>query len=174
MSDALSAPFETANEEGLSGLIPAGNYPAQIVDAKVGSLKSGKGEAVDITWVLDGGEYDNRHLFQKIILEHESGPAQAYGRKKFKSLLDACLIRETVTSVTPLLGKKAMLTVGIRKDESGQYDDQNEIKRTKPVVASWNGLKPASKPTAAVLKEASTTTKAFEAVDTKMNDSIPF
>jgi hypothetical protein len=174
MSDTLSAPFDTENEEGLSGLVPAGKYPAQIVDAKVASLKSGKGEAVDVTWVIDGGEYDNRHLFQKIILEHESEAAQAYGRRKFKSLLDALLISGTVTSVQPLIGKQAMLTVGIRKDEGGQYDDQNEVKKVNPLVASWNGPKPASKPTADVLKDASTTSKAFEAVDTKMDDAIPF
>jgi hypothetical protein len=173
MSDTLSAPFETANEEGLSGLVPAGNYPVEIVDAKVARLKSDKGEAVNLTMVIDGGEYDGRHLFPKYILEHESEAAQAYGRKKFKSLLDAILVTGTITDVSPLIGKRCIAVVGIRKDESGQFDDQNEVKRVKPLVASWNGSRPASK-TSEVLEEASTTPKAFEAVDAKMNDEVPF
>src|SRR5262249_26901044 len=104
MSESLSQPFDTANEEGLGALTPPANYPAEIVEAKVNRLKSGKGEAIDISWVIDGGEYDNRYLFQKIILEHESEAAQAFGRRKFKSLLDALLIKDTVTNVGVLVG----------------------------------------------------------------------
>ena len=174
MSDTLTTPFETENEAGVDGLIPEGRYPAEIVDAKVGSLKSGRGEAVDLTWVIEGGEYDGRHLWQKIILQHDSDAAQAFGRKKFKSLLDAVLITETLTSVKPLIGKRAMLTVGVRKDENGQYDDQNEIKRVKPLVSSCNGSKPALSTKADLLKDASPAKPGFKAENPDMSDEIPF
>jgi hypothetical protein len=68
--------------------------------------------------------------------------------------------------------------VGIRKDESGRYADKNEVKRVTPLIASWNGPKPAAtvkgNGTAALTKEASTTPKAFDAIDEMLNDEVPF
>jgi hypothetical protein len=59
-----------------------------------------------------------------------------------------------------------MISVVIRKDQSGQYADKNEVSRVNPVVA-WNGTKQ-------LLKEASSTSKAFEATDEKLNDKVPW
>ena len=68
-----------------------------------------------------------------------------------------------------LLCKPCLISVIVHKDKTGQYADKNEIARVMPVT-SWNGPKPAAQ----VLKEASSTPKAFEAVDKKLNDEVPF
>ena len=61
----------------------------------------------------------------------------------------------------------ALSTLKIRKDKDGQYEDKNEVARVSPAV-SWNGSK------AQLLKQASSTPKAFEAIDQKLNDEIPW
>src|SRR5262249_6495088 len=53
----LSETFDTANEEGTPAFepLPTGNYVASITDAQVGALKSGKGQAISLTWEIQGG-----------------------------------------------------------------------------------------------------------------------
>ena len=52
----LSEAFNTASEEGSPDFepLPKGQYVASITDAKVTSLKSGKGQAVLLTWEIQG------------------------------------------------------------------------------------------------------------------------
>jgi hypothetical protein len=57
--------------------------------------------------------------------------------------------------------------VKIRKDKDGQYEDKNEVARVSPVI-NWNGSK------AQLLKQASSTPKAFEATNQKLDDEIPW
>jgi hypothetical protein len=74
-----------------------------------------------------------------------------------------------VTDLDPLCYKTCVITVVIRKDKEGQYEDKNEVKRVAS-LASWNG----SKPERQSLKEASTTPKAFQATQEKFDDEIPW
>jgi len=167
-STVLEIPFDVEQEEGTLAreLLPAGKYKAEISTATVGPTKNGKGQAVSLTWTITEGEYEKRLLFQNILIQHESLDAQRFGRQKFKDVCNACGITNQVTDLDVLLYKPCMISVGIRKDKEGQYPDKNEVARVSPIV-SWNGTKK-------LLKEASSTTKAFEASDQKMNDEIPF
>jgi len=89
---------------------------------------------------------------------------------KFKDLCAACGITGVVTDLDPLCYKTCVITVMIRKDKEGQYEDKNEVTRVAP-LGSWNGSKP---PDRQLLKEASTTPKAFEATSEKFDDEIPW
>ena len=53
-STVLSEAFDTANEEGSRAFepVPQGSYVAAINDATVGALKSGRGQAVNLTWEM--------------------------------------------------------------------------------------------------------------------------
>jgi hypothetical protein len=171
-SNTLGTGFDVDREEGTPALslLPKGKYKAEITDATVGPTKNGKGQAVSLTWTITEGEYENRLLFQRILIEHESDEAQKCGRMKFKDLCAACGITGVVTDLDPLCYKTCVISVVIRKDKEGQYEDKNEVARVAPLV-SWNGSKPAERE---VLKEASTTPKAFEAAKEKLDDEIPW
>jgi len=168
----LDTGFDVDNEEGTPPLsvLPKGKYKAEITSATVGPTKNGKGQAVSLTWTITEGEYENRLLFQRILIQHESEEAQKFGRMKFKDLCAACGITGVVTDLDPLCYKTCVITVMIRKDKEGQYEDKNEVTRVAP-LGSWNGSKP---PDRQLLKEASTTPKAFEATSEKFDDEIPW
>jgi hypothetical protein len=89
----------------------------------------------------------------------------------FKDVCSACGIVGQITDLDSLLYKPCAISVIIRQDKSGQYPDKNEVKRVSPVM-NWNG--PKSSTSAATLKEATSTPKAFEATGEKLNDEIPF
>ena len=63
LSQTLREAFNVDTEEGSSfDLVPVGNYVAIITDAMVGSLKSGNGQSIRMTWQIQGGEYDGRKV----------------------------------------------------------------------------------------------------------------
>jgi hypothetical protein len=167
----LDTGFDVDNEEGTPplSLLPKGKYKAEITDATVGRTKNGKGQAVSLTWTITEGEYENRLLFQHILIQHESEEAQKLGRMKFKDVCTACGITGVVTDLDPLCYKPCVITVVVRKDKEGQYEDKNEVRRVVPLV-SWNGSKPGRQS----LKEASATAKAFDATKEKLDDEIPW
>ena len=165
----LDTAFDVEHEEGTSPLtlLPAGKYKAQIVTATVGPTKNGKGQAVSLTWTITEGEYENRLVFQNILIQHESEEAQRFGRKKFKDVCSSCSITSPVTDLDVLLYKPCVISVKIRKDKDGQYEDKNEVARVSPAV-SRNGSR------AQVLKQASSTPKAFVAANQELDDEIPW
>jgi len=171
-STILDEAFDVEAEEGSPAreLLPAGRYKAEVTAATVGVTKNGRGQMVNITWTVIGGDHDKRLVFQNILIQHESADAQRFGRQKFKDLCVACGVTKPVTDLDVLLYKPCLITVVVRHDKDGQYADKNEVSRIMPVVASWNGAKPATD----VLREASATPKSFSSKNDPMNDEIPF
>jgi len=170
MQDFLDVPFETDKEEASPAfaLLPRDRYKAEIVSAQAAPTKNGKGYSVVLNWSITEGEYENRVVFQSILIQHESAEAQKYGRQKFKDVLVALGIHETVTDLNVLLNKPALIGVVVRQDKAGQYPDRNEIGRVMPIPASHNG------PTREAVKEAQKPQPAFKAVNGELNDSVPF
>jgi hypothetical protein len=171
-SNTLTEAFDVENEEGTPPLtlLPAGKYKAEITDANVGPTKNGKGQAVRLVWTITEGEHEKRLVFQNILIQHESEEAQRFGRRKFKDVCVACGITNPVTELEVLLYKPCMISIVIRKDREGQYEDKNEVSRVNPLDFDFSGGKPASR----LLNEASSTPKAFEASKAPMDDEIPF
>ena len=173
MQDFLDVPFDPEQEEGSSAFapLPRDVYTAEIVSAVAGTTKNGLGYSVKLTWSVTEGDYENRVVFQNILIQHESADAMRYGRQKFKDVLAALGIKEAVTDLSVLLRKPARICVIIREDKSGQYPAKNEIGRVSPIVA-YNG--PTRTMVREALKEAQKTQPAFKAVDQDLNDSIGF
>jgi len=128
--------FDPQTEEGSQAfeLLPKGKYTAEVVDAAIVDIKSGRGQMLKLTWVLSGGEYDDRRVFQQIIVQHDSEDAIRFGRQRIKDLCDACGIRERITDVSVFLHKPCEITVAIEEDKSGQYDPKNIVKRIRPLI----------------------------------------
>jgi hypothetical protein len=140
MSDELETPFEPEKEKGTSfDLLPSGKYKAEIVQANCGRTKNGRAQSVKLRWAVTEGEFENRLLFQDIIVEHdESEEAQRIGREKFKDVCAACGITEPVTKLDVLLYKPCVISVMIEKGKE-EFPDRNKVARVLPVTTSGNG-----------------------------------
>ncbi len=136
VTTTLSEAFDTANEEGSPAFepVPAGQYVASITEATAGPLKSGKGQAVMLTWQIDGGEHTGRLIFDRVIVAHESAAAMKFGRQKLKDIADACGVKDSITDLTVLQNKPCRVFVKIEHDETGEYPPKNRIGRVKPIA----------------------------------------
>jgi hypothetical protein len=133
----LSEAFDVANEEGTPAFepIPAGTYVAIVNDIKAGPLKSGKGEAVLVTWEIDDDKYNGRRVWDRIIIKHESTKAMELGRRKFKDLAEACGMKEAFSDLDLLQGKRCFILVKIEADPNGEYPPKNKVVRITPITA---------------------------------------
>ena len=138
LTSTLSEAFDTANEEGSPAFEPLspGAYVASIIDAKVGPLKSGKGQAVLLQWEIQGGANQGRVIFDRVIVAHESAEAMKFGRRKLKDVAEACGVTDSITDLSVLLNKPCSVRVKIEQDKNGEYPPRNGIGRVKPVAAT--------------------------------------
>jgi hypothetical protein len=172
-ASVLEEAFNVDDEEGTPPLtlLPPGKYAAEIVDAYVAPTKNGRGQMVHLRWTIVEGDYENRVIFQAIIIQHaDSADAQKFGRQKFRDVCFSCGITGPVTDLEVLKYKKCHIRLGIEKDKQGEYPDKNKVSKVDPYVAPWNGSKPASE----TLKEASKVSPGFKASKDAMNDDVPF
>jgi hypothetical protein len=135
LTTILDQAFDTATEEGSPDFepLPKGSYVASITDAKVGPLKSGKGQAVQLTWEVEGDKYSGRLIFDRVIVTHESEKAQKFGRQKFKDIATACDVTGQVTDLSVLLNKPCLISLKIEEDDSGEYPPKNRVTRVKKI-----------------------------------------
>jgi hypothetical protein len=131
----LDQAFDTTTEEGSPDFepLPKGQYVASITDAKVGPLKSGRGQAVQLTWEVEGDKYAGRLIFDRVIVVHESAAAMKFGRQKFKDIATACGVTEQITDLSVLLNKPCLVSVKIETDDTGEYPPKNRIGRVKKI-----------------------------------------
>jgi len=135
LTTILDTAFDTATEEGSPDFepLPKGRYVACLVDAKVGALKSGKGQAITATWEIEGDKYAGRLIWDRIIVSHESGDAMKFGRRKLKDIAVACGVTEQITDLSVLLNKPCLIFVKIEEDEAGDYPPKNRVTRVKKI-----------------------------------------
>jgi hypothetical protein len=146
----LPEAFEPEKEKG-SNLIPDDEYVAQIVEISVMQPKTLDGYYIMAVWKILEGEYENRQIWQRITFTHSNEQARAIGRKMLKSLCMALGVDEHVEDVEVFLFKPARIKVGTEIDKSGNYEDQNKIKRILPPDPATGGdgagaSQPAPKP----------------------------
>jgi hypothetical protein len=136
-STELSEAFNPATEEGSPELtlLPKGAYLGEIENAIIKPYKSGKGQAVNLTWSIMDEKYGGRKVWQRCTLSHESEQAMKIGRQQFKDIVDACGLVEAFTDLTLLYNKPCLVHVGIEEDEAGKYPPKNKVVRVKPISA---------------------------------------
>jgi hypothetical protein len=141
LTNVLKEAFDVANEEGSPAFepLPAGAYVAAVKDIKAGPLKSGKGQAVLVTWEVDDDKYSGRLIWDRIIVVHESAEAMKFGRRKFKDLADACGIKDAITDLDVMQGKVCMVSVKIEIDPNGEYPPKNRVTRISAITPKANG-----------------------------------
>jgi hypothetical protein len=135
-SDQLTEAFNPATEEGTPEptLLKPGQYVARITDAIVKPYKTGKGQAIFLTWELMDDQYAGRKLWSKCTLSHESEKAMKFGRQQFKGICDACGLTGAFRDLTLLYDKPCLISVRIEEGD-GQYPPKNELGRVKAISA---------------------------------------
>jgi hypothetical protein len=135
MQDFLDVPFDTENEEASQpfALLPRDLYKAEIVSAMAGPTKNGLGYSVNLKWSITEGEFENRIVFQTVLIQHQSAEAQKFGRQKFKDVLNALGITAKVSDLNVMLNKPCQIGVIVRQDKAGQHPDRNEVGRVMPI-----------------------------------------
>ncbi len=106
--------------------IPAGVYLAQAVESDVRALKSGNGTALAVTFQVLQGPYAGRKVFANINVQHTSPEAERIGQSQLSALCHAVGVINLQDSVQ-LHMRPVMIRVKIRKDDTGQYGDRNEV-----------------------------------------------
>jgi hypothetical protein len=140
MSTQLPETFDTSQEEGNSwGLIPVGEYVAQVIETSVAPPKSGNGYMLTLVWKILEGEYENRQLWQMITYLHPNEVAQTIGRKTIRDLCNATGVDGAVRDAEIFLYKPARIRVGVEKDKNGIYEDKNRVSRIAPLKAKESG-----------------------------------
>jgi hypothetical protein len=115
-------------------LLPAGWYTAQVVDSEIVNLNSGNGQAIKLTFEVLSDGYRNRKVWARLNVRHTNPKAETIAQQQLRELCDSIGVVRMQDTVE-LHNKPVQIRVKIRKDDTGQYEDQNEIAGFKPAGA---------------------------------------
>jgi hypothetical protein len=125
--DALAPENQRTNS-----VVPAGEYPAIMVDSERKPTKNGDGFYLNTKWQIVSGEFQNRIVFMKynLWLDSSKTTALSIARGQFSELCRAVGVANPKDS-SELHNRPCMIKVKIKK--SDDYGDQNEIASYKPI-----------------------------------------
>lgn len=107
-------------------LLPAGWYTAQVTQSDVVALKSGNGHAIKLTFDVLSEGYRGRKVWAQLNVRHTNPKAEQIAQQQLRELCDSIgLVR--MNDTIELHSKPVQIRVKIRKDDTGQYEDQNEV-----------------------------------------------
>lgn len=107
--------------------IPAGNYTAIISESEVVQTKSGTGQMLKLRWDVVDGPMKGRVVFDRLNIVNSNPKAEEIGQRQLSSLCHAAGVMQ-LQDTQQLHGVPVSIKVAIRKDETGQYGDSNEVK----------------------------------------------
>jgi hypothetical protein len=144
----LSETFDPATEEGTLDFapLPKGSYVACVIEAAVKPFKSGRGQAVFVTWEVDDEKYHGRRIWDSYALSHENEMTMKLGRAGFKDLCTACGITAAFNDLTMLNNKPCLIFMRIEEDKNGDYPPKNRVTKVKPIATAKPAAEPAAKP----------------------------
>lgn len=143
---------KVAPQESLAP-IPAGVYLAQVTESDVRPLKSGQGRALALTFKVLQGPYAGRSVFTNLNIEHRgSAEAERIAQSQLSAMCHAVGVLNLQDS-TQLHMKPVQIRVKVRKDDTGQYGDRNEVTGYEAAPGGAGGpprAAPAAMPAAAM------------------------
>jgi len=116
-------------------LLPAGWYTAQVTESEIVNLNSGNGQAIKLTFEVLADGYRNRKVWARLNVRHTNPKAETIAQQQLRELCDSIGVVRMQDTVE-LHNKPVQIRVKIRKDDTGQYEDQNEVAGFKPVGGS--------------------------------------
>lgn len=138
---------KVAPQEGFS-VIPAGSYIAQIEESEIKPTKSGTGQMLKLKWRVLDGQYKNRVIFGNINIVNANPEAEKIGQRQLSALCHAAGVLQ-LQDTAQLHAKPMKVKVKVRVDETGKYDDQNEITNYEAVSGGFAAAPAAPAPASA-------------------------
>lgn len=129
MAVMFDKPFVAAEvkDDNKFDLLPAGDYLMQVTESKIEATKAGTGKMLVLTLEILDGQYAGRKLWDRLNIENPNPKAEEISLISLKHLCESCgkpgVNDSEELHLTPFKAK-----VGIRKDKTGQYSDQNSIR----------------------------------------------
>lgn len=111
--------------------VPKGWYIVMMDESEMKATKAG-GAMLKCRFVIADGQFKGRKLFTQINLRHDNPIVVEIGQKKLSAIAHAVGVL-LVQDSQQLHNIPLKVRVKIRKDDSGQYDDQNEITAYKNI-----------------------------------------
>lgn len=114
-------------------LLPAGWYTAQVTESEIVKLNSGNGSALKLTIEVLQDGYRGRKVWARLNVQHSNPKAETIAQQQLRELCDSIGVVRMQDTVE-LHNKPFSVKVKIRKDDTGQYEDQNEVNGFKPLI----------------------------------------
>jgi len=132
--DQLPEMFDPAAHEGTQDLVPvpAGWYPAHIVEAEVRDAANGNGNYLWTVFEITEGPHKGRKVFQNVTIHNANQQAVEIGQRLLTDIYTACGITGPTRSIDVLLHKPIKIRVNIRHDSNGGYPDSNRMTAARP------------------------------------------
>ena len=146
--DQLPEMFDPAAHEGTLVPVPAGWYPAHIVEAEVRDAANGNGNYLWTVFEITEGEYKGRKVFQNVTIHNAVQQAVEIGQRLMTDIYTACGITGPTRSIDVLLCKPIKIRVNIRRDPNGEYPDQNRVNAARPYDFEPKQRRPGAAPVA--------------------------
>ena len=129
--------FNSANVEPQQSFepVPKAWYDLAIESCELKPTKAGTGSYLSLQLKVQGGEFNNRTVFDMITYSNPNAQAVEIGHRKLSALCRAVGIVE-LKSTDMLLNRIVAAKVGIKIDKTGEYDPQNDIKEYKSASAA--------------------------------------
>lgn len=105
--------------------VPAGIYVAQVVDSDVKPLKSGNGEALNLTFKILEGPQINRQVWASLNIRHTNAQAQQIAQAQLSALCHAAGVIRLQDSAM-LHNRPVRIRVKVREAD-GQYAARNDV-----------------------------------------------
>jgi hypothetical protein len=116
-------------------LLPAGWYTAQAVESEIVPLKSGNGQAIKLTFEVLSNGYRGRKLWVRLNVRHTNPEAERIAQQQLRELCEAIGLARFNDTVE-LHNKPVQVKVKVRKDDTGQYEDQNDVSGFKAATGA--------------------------------------
>ncbi len=122
------------SESGFKSL-PAGRYPATIIDSDYKATKSGEGMCLHLVFAITEGEYAGRQLRDFLTLEHTNEQTVNIAKAKLKELAVAAGHKnpDRVEDTDELHGP--LTVVVTRKEDKDWGDDDGFVNRIQRYMA---------------------------------------
>jgi hypothetical protein len=120
-------------------LLPAGWYTAQVTESEIVKLNSGNGSALKLTIEVLQDGYRGRKVWARLNVQHSNPKAEQIAQQQLRELCDSIGVVRMQDTVE-LHNKPVSVKVKIRKDDTGNYEDQNEVVGFKPAGAGNSAM----------------------------------
>lgn len=134
-------------------LLPAGWYNAMIDESGINPTKDGVGAYLQLRFSVIDGQYQGRKVFARLNIRNANQTAQEIAYKQLSAIAHSVGVLQVQDS-SQLHGIPLKIRVRIRKDPSGQYEDQNEINGYKNINEPVQGQAAAFAPAAPAMPAA--------------------